>query len=54
MTDHINHESDEMINKRGIPLRGWETVKKKYGKAAGTNKALALLRRLDREKLTKE
>lgn len=53
MTDRINPECSEMVNRRGMPLRDWDTVKKKYRKAAGTNKALALLRRLDREKRTK-
>lgn len=50
MNDFVNPESGEMVNKKGVPLRGWDTVKKKHAKAAVTNKAKALLRRLDRER----
>ena len=50
MDEFVNPESGEMVNKKGVPLRGWDTVKKNYAKAGGTNKAKAPLRRLDRER----
>jgi hypothetical protein len=50
MNDFVNPESGEMVNKKGVPLRGWDTVENKSAKAVGTNKAKALLRRLDRER----
>lgn len=50
MDEFVNPESGEMVNRRGVPLRGWNTVKNNSVKAVGTNKAKALLRRLDRER----
>lgn len=52
INEFVNPESCEMVNKKGVPLRGWDTVKNKSAKAGGTNKAKALLRRLDRGRLT--
>ena len=47
--EHVNHRSGEMVGNKGVPLRSWKTVKQNYRKAAGTNKAKALLRRLEKE-----
>lgn len=47
-----NHESPEMVNRKSIPLRSWKTLKRNSSKAVGTNKAKALLRRLDKQEST--